>query len=113
MAGGASRRHWADAEDDMIRGMRALGASWQAIASAVGVSVNTLVDRAAVLGVRALPSSYAARAAARRIAELHRDATDRDPLPAGHPITWGAITRGTSLAGEPCQRPSPISRTPE
>ena len=29
----------------------------------------------------------------------------RDPLPAGHPATWGAITRGTVLEGMPCRRP--------
>lgn len=26
-------------------------------------------------------------------------ATDRGPLPPGHPLSWGAITDGTVLAG--------------
>ena len=29
----------------------------------------------------------------------------RDPLRAGHPVTWGAITAGTVLEGSPFERP--------
>lgn len=29
---------------------------------------------------------------------------ERDPLPVGHPLTWGILTAGTVLDGTPCSR---------
>jgi hypothetical protein len=33
---------------------------------------------------------------------------DREPLPAGHPCSWGAITAGTSLAEIPYSIPKAV-----
>jgi hypothetical protein len=90
-AGDRRRHRWTDAEDETIRTMRGAGAAWSAIAAAVGVSIPTAIDRAAVLGVRDLPSAYANRAAQHRAAEADPADPAREPLPAGHARTWGAI----------------------
>lgn len=34
---------------------------------------------------------------------------DREPLPAGHPITWGVLTDGTVLEGAPYDYRPPYS----
>lgn len=77
---------WTDAADTHIRRLRAEGASWDAIAAAIGTSRWSAIERGRRIGARA-PI---------RVAPPPPD-PGREPLAAGHPITWGAITDGTLL----------------
>ncbi len=79
---------WSAAQDTLIRGMRGTGASWDAIAEALRVNRWTASERGRHLGVK-LPEPKS---------EPTRES--RAPLPAGHPIPWGAITASTCLAGQ-------------
>lgn len=79
---------WTEGQDARIRRMRAEGASWDIIAQQLGLARWTVIERAKLLGI--------GRAAAPVVA---MDDLMRPPLPAGHPDSWDAITRDTSLAG--------------
>jgi hypothetical protein len=79
---------WTDPADFRLRRMRLEGASWEAIAEALGVSPAAASARAERIG---------ADRASRVLAASEDPA--RDPLPAGHPRTWGVLTQGTWLAG--------------
>ena len=79
---------WSDATDTLIRRLRADGASWDSIAAAIGTSRWSAIERGRRIGARAPV----------RVAAPPPD-PGREALPAGHRITWGAITRGTLLAG--------------
>lgn len=46
------------------------------------------------------------RPALRYVVRGRMAATDRGPLPAGHLLSWGAITEGTVLAG--AEYPFPV-----
>ena len=83
-----SSRIWSAARDHRLRLMRLEGESWEEIEATLAVSQE------------------AARARADRIGALApiRGSTiamdpDREPLPAGHPRSWGILTEGTWLAG--------------
>ena len=78
--------HWTEAADTAIRHLRAEGASWDTIAAAIGASRWSAIERGRRIGARA-PI---------RIAPPPPDPC-REALPAGHPVTWGAITQGTLL----------------
>jgi len=77
---------------------RLAGESTLSIGASLGISqdqVRTYLQRAGVTGRRpdlaaAQPPQYVL--SPRRIGS-------KDPLPAGHPDTWGVIVAGTSLAG--------------
>jgi hypothetical protein len=76
--------------DATILRMRASRQSWEAIESALGLSHWTIAERGRSIGA-ALPAPD----------PDEPDPIDltRDPLPPGHPESWGAITAGTCLAG--------------
>lgn len=82
---------WTEAGDATIRRMRDERASWDAIAMALGVNRWTAIGRGRHIGAS--------------LGEAAADATDeisdrrRGPMPSGHPVSWGAITAGTCLAG--------------
>lgn len=88
------RRCWTVAADDTIRRMRAEGATWAAIALVLGLSRNTIIERGRRIQAAGGPS-HAARPSRPPEAE-----PNRGPLPAGHPVTWGLLTRGTILEGQ-------------
>jgi len=82
---------WTEQSDTLIRDLRDRGHSWDAIATALGTSRWTAIERAKLLGAH-LPLPAPPRAP--RAPDL-----GREPLPAGHPLTWGALVAGTLLDG--------------
>ena len=88
---------WTEGQDTQIRRLRTEGASWDLIAIALGLARWTVIERAQD---RRAPSPVNA------VPVL--DEADREPLPAGHVESWGAINRGTSLEDVPFQTPDTI-----
>jgi hypothetical protein len=89
---------WTDGQDAQIRRLRTEGASWDVIALALGLARWTVIERARAIGAEQMPANAVARP----------DDTAREPLPAGHAESWGAINRGTSLAGVRFRPPGAI-----
>jgi hypothetical protein len=90
---------WTPVADLNLLEMRAAGLSWPIVARALQVGRSAAIERARSLGVVSksrLPQPTP-RPAVPRI--------DRPPLPAGHPLTWGAITDNTSASGIPYPLP--------
>lgn len=86
------KREWTAGQDDCIRVMRSVGATWQQIADVLKVPHQAVIDRGrAVL--------RAERGSVPREAEVAAEVRERGPLPAGHPVSWGILTRGTMLEG--------------
>lgn len=87
------RLNWTKAADQTILSMRAAGATWAAIGTALGLSRNTIIERGrrinALGGPAALPKP----------AREPEDDANRPALPAGHPVSWGLLTDGTLLDG--------------
>lgn len=92
-----ARHNWTEAEDNRIREQRQARVSWDLIAAEIGLSRWTVIDHAKSLDLPAKLEPGVV-ALSRATEEWLNDA-DRDPLPPGHPETWGAITERTSLAG--------------
>jgi hypothetical protein len=84
---------WTNLADDRLACLRGDGASIRTLATTFGLSRSTIAMRAVRLGL-VLPTKLAAPAKT----DPAPDPT-RDPLPAGHPISWGLLTAGTSLEG--------------
>ncbi len=95
---------WTDDADALIRDLRTAGHSWDAIARALGTARWTAIERAKTLGIH-LPLPHPPRAA-------RAPGSGREPLPAGHPVTWGALVDGTLLAGAAYPYP-PMPPEPE
>ena len=88
-------REWSKSADQTIRQMRAQGATWAAIGCALGLSRNTIIERG-----RRLQASAPARAATPKPQVDVPDDPNREPLPAGHPRTWGLLTDAAYPTGE-------------
>lgn len=71
----------------MIRTMRAEGATWSAIGQCLGLSRNTVIERG-----RRLCAIAPVRCAAPVVSRAALDDPNRDPLPAGHRLTWGLLS---------------------
>ncbi len=104
----ARRIDWSRSADDRLARLRAHGGSLRAIAIAFGLGRRAIAQRAAYLGVpfaTGVPAvaHSAAVTPARQVASAPSPALAsdplRDPLPAGHPVTWGLLTAGTCLEG--------------
>jgi hypothetical protein len=80
---------WTEGQDTQIRRLRTEGASWDIIALVLGLARWTVIERGKVIGVERPPPN----------AVPCLDESGRAPLPAGHPDSWGAITRGSLLEG--------------
>ena len=89
---------WSEAQDATIRRMRAENASWDSIAAAVGVTRWTVIERGRRLGARLSHPEE----------DPVSDDLERPTLLPGHPDTWGAIIKGTSLEGMPYPIPAPL-----
>jgi hypothetical protein len=89
---------WTDGQDAQIRRLRTEGASWDVIALALGLARWTVIERARAIGAEQRPSHA--------VAIL--DESGREPLPAGHAESWGAINRGTSLQDVKFRTPAAI-----
>lgn len=80
---------WTDAIDAQIRRLRAEDATWDEIARVLGRDQDLIEARARAIGVRCAPPDA-----------IHpRQDPAREPLPAGHPLSWGPLTAGTLLEG--------------
>jgi hypothetical protein len=84
---------WTNQADARLVRLRGEGASIRNLATAFGLSRSAIAVRAGRLGL-ALPSKPAPPAKTGPAPDL-----TRDPLPAGHPISWDLLTAGTSLEG--------------
>ena len=91
---------WTPAQDAQIRRLRAEGATWDSIATALSVSRFTIIERGRRIGARRPPPAFMSRPT---------EDPDRPPLPAGHPRTWRSLTDGTVLDGSPYPLPVFIS----
>jgi hypothetical protein len=80
---------WTPQADIEIHRLRACGASWDRIAARLGVSRWSAIERGRAIGAPPPPPRPPAAAAT----------PEREPLPPGHPASWGAITARTWLAG--------------
>jgi hypothetical protein len=91
------RKHvWTDAQDTQIRRLRIEGASWDTIAATLGITRWTVIERGHRIGAERPPHE---------ILPPPEDPA-RDPLPAGHPRSWGVITAGTVLENVPYGLPA-------
>lgn len=89
---------WSEGQDAQIRRLRTEGASWDLIALALGLARWTIIERARAIGAERPPVDAAAMS----------DETERGPFAAGHPESWGAINRGTSLENVPFRTPGAV-----
>jgi hypothetical protein len=80
---------WTATQDDQIRRLRSEGVTWDAIAAQLALSRWSVIERGRRINAR--------RQRARRAPPP--DLPDREPLPAGHPVSWNALTVGTVLDG--------------
>jgi hypothetical protein len=103
---------WTKTADDLLTALRAAGQTWDAIAATLGVSRNSVLTRAKSLGspTSQFSSHTAGRAAKERVEQTaavteDQEEAERPPLPPGHPIAWGLLTRGTILEGLPYPLP--------
>jgi hypothetical protein len=87
---------WTNAQDGQIRRLRVEGASWDAIAAALGFTRWTVIERGHRIGAESPP---------REFVQPPEDRA-REPLPAGHPRSWGVITAGTVLENVPYGLPN-------
>lgn len=90
------KRLWTPPEDARLRRLRAEGTTWDGIALDLGLGRSAVIERGRRLDARLPTPCQAAE-------KLARDLLDprRPPMPPGDPVSWGAITDATWLAGEP------------
>jgi hypothetical protein len=82
--------------DQRLTALRGSGESWDAIATTLGLTRWTTIERGRRLGARRLLPM---------MPQAPAEDPNRPPLPAGHPQTWGLLTRGTLLDGAPYPYP--------
>ena len=90
-----SKLVWTQAQDTQIRRLRAEGVAWDTVAAILGLARWTVIDRGRRIGAFRPP----------RQSVPPQDDLARDPLPAGHPRSWGVLTAGTVLEGTPYPLP--------
>lgn len=100
--GPSYRLTWTQQADQRLAKMREQGTSLRCMARAFGLSRSVITARARMIGLE-IPGRPAP--APKSTGELP---DNRDPLPAGDPISWGLITRGTSLEGSQYTPPQPV-----
>lgn len=93
---------WTEHRDATLRRMVGQGASDRTIAAELHVAGETVRYRRMALGLAPGQAHWWVP----KEREPRRD-LDGMPLPAGHLVTWGALTAGTLLAGEPYPAPRP------
>ncbi len=85
---------WTPHADALILQLRAAGLPWRSVATELRIGRNSIIERARRLG---LPPITRIQPAARPIPVR----LDRPALPAGHPLSWQAITDNSPLEGAP------------
>ena len=93
---------WTELADETLHSLRAQSRSWDAIAAVLGISRWAAIERGRKIGAQKPTAPPAATAEAAF--------GPREPLPAGHPVSWGAIIAGTVLDGDayPFPPPGPV-----
>jgi hypothetical protein len=86
---------WSAALDDQLKALRAAGLTWDAVAQEMALGRNTVLERGRRIGARKLPPPM----------PESLEAADRPARPPGHPVSWGLITAGTVLEGQPYPYP--------
>ena len=97
----ALKKHWTLVEDANLRIWCSQGISWTDQGLRFGVHRDTVVFRARRLGVK-LAKVAVAPVEEKMIPRTLSGTSGGDAwdaLPVGHPISWGALTRGTWLEG--------------
>ena len=84
---------WNAEMDGRLRSLRRDGATWDRLAVEMGLSRDTVLERARKLGARAKDTMAMAKA------EPPGEPRDRPARAPGHPATWQMLTAGTSLDG--------------
>ena len=98
------RVSWPPCADARLIKMHLDGLSLRAIASAFRLSRCAITRHARQIGL-IVPSRPVAKQSAHNAASEMRDDGNREPLPAGHPISWDLLTLGTCMEGEPYVHP--------
>lgn len=80
---------WTEPRDSQLRRMRAEGASWDEISATLRVSRWAAIERGRRVNAQKPP----------RLPVVRPVDLERDPLPAGHGLSWGILVAGTVLAG--------------
>lgn len=83
---------WSLPQDLRLRRMRTEGASWDEIAIELRVSCGPVIQRGRKFGT---PQRVAGAPETTPIPDL-----GREPLPAGHSLSWGALIAETTLHGQ-------------
>jgi hypothetical protein len=86
---------WTDAQDTQIRRLRAEGATWDMVATALAATRWAVIDRGRRIGARLPPPDYTPPP----------EDPNRPPLPAGDPRSWDLLVHGTALEGMPYEPP--------
>ncbi len=86
---------WSAALDEQLKALREAGLTWDAVAVEMALGRNTVLERGRRIGARKLPSPMPDAV----------EAADRPARPPGHPVSWGLITAGTVLEGQPYPYP--------
>ena len=81
---------WTERADETLYTLRGEGRSWDAIAAVLGISRWAAIERGRRIGAQKPEPPPRAQ---------DDGQAGREPLPAGHPISWGAIIAGTVLDG--------------
>jgi hypothetical protein len=89
---------WTDAQDTQLRRLRAQGGTWDDIAAILGLSRWSVIERGRRIGAQLPPPEFVPEP----------EDPEREAMPPGDPRSWGAITAGTVLDGEPY--PFPVFR---
>jgi len=83
-------RIWTNEQDDTIRRMRAEGSTWKQIAQSFDINIFVLRQHAGLIGARlGTVQDFAKRE------RTTWGGSNRDTLPAFHPITWGILVQQT------------------
>ena len=90
-----SKHQWTEAQDSQIKRLRAEGASWDTIAATLDRTKWAIIERGRRIGARPPPREFIPPP----------EDPSRDPLPAGHPRSWGVLTAGTVLQDVPYPLP--------
>ena len=89
---------WTLAQDTRLRRLRGQGATWDDIAAVLGLTRWTVIERGRRIGAQLPPPEFVPEP----------EDPDREAMPAGDPRSWGSITAGTVMDGEPY--PLPVFR---
>lgn len=84
-------RHWPPSDDALIVAARAAGQTWDAIAARLGCSRWCASEHAKAAGIYGEPRHTSAPKGEIAPEPEPDDDPERPPLPAMHPVTWGAI----------------------